>query len=574
MAVEGSSTRRIGAKAFALLCSIALFLYAKNVQYSRHGENQGEPVEQQEHGVVGRSLLSIASLNPDKSCNVSFTKEYQQEFGIIIFPIYIIYICCGLALVCEGGFQASLMAVGQALRIPPNIAGATFMAAGTSSPELFIALLALGQPDDAMGMGTVVGSVVFNVLMIVGACAVFAPAMVCQVRWQTILRDVVWNAIAFTYLLGAFWDQKITLAEAFIGLILYFVYCFVIFQLGRIYNFTLYVLSFCGMDEKFASIIEMEMVERHTTELDDPVAAAGLLAHEDHHDLVTDDDYFPYTTGEDNFTDRDDYDAAFSTRNEKENQFYSSDDAYDSDSAITMARLSNEELDSHRRAMFSADTTNHDDEFHQEIHEESYLHWPDSIPLRIFYVITIPFRVLFFLTVPRIRLFGYYTFILTFINSLIWLALLSYCMVLFVNKFGCAIGLSDFEEGQAIMGLTFLAVGTSMPDCLTSIFVARSGELEMAVSNALGSNIFDILLALTIPWILECSIFSETGSVIVENATLKRDIFIMFLVIIAFKAILIVNKFRITKLVGLILVIMYGFFVTYSVLSELQIIPF
>tara|TARA_R110002050_G_C8893953_1_gene509646 strand:- start:971 stop:1147 length:177 start_codon:yes stop_codon:yes gene_type:complete len=37
-------------------------------------------------------------------------------------------------------------------------AGATFMAAGTSSPELFIALLALGQPDDAMGMGTVVGS--------------------------------------------------------------------------------------------------------------------------------------------------------------------------------------------------------------------------------------------------------------------------------------------------------------------------------------------------------------------------------------------------------------------------------
>ena len=35
-----------------------------------------------------------------------------------------------------------------------------------------------------------------------------------------------------------------------------------------------------------------------------------------------------------------------------------------------------------------------------------------------------------------------------------------------------------------------------MPDCLTSIFVAMGGRVEMAVCNALGSNMFDILLGL------------------------------------------------------------------------------
>lgn len=43
-----------------------------------------------------------------------------------------------------------------------------------------------------------------------------------------------------------------------------------------------------------------------------------------------------------------------------------------------------------------------------------------------------------------------------------------------------------------VMGLTFLAAGTSIPDLITSVIVARKGYGDMAVSSSVGSNIFDV----------------------------------------------------------------------------------
>ena len=43
-----------------------------------------------------------------------------------------------------------------------------------------------------------------------------------------------------------------------------------------------------------------------------------------------------------------------------------------------------------------------------------------------------------------------------------------------------------------VMGLTFLAAGTSIPDLITSVLVAREGLGDMAVSSSIGSNIFDV----------------------------------------------------------------------------------
>lgn len=45
---------------------------------------------------------------------------------------------------------------------------------------------------------------------------------------------------------------------------------------------------------------------------------------------------------------------------------------------------------------------------------------------------------------------------------------------------------------EEIMGLTMLAAGTSIPDLITSVIVARKGLGDMAVSSSVGSNIFDI----------------------------------------------------------------------------------
>ena len=49
---------------------------------------------------------------------------------------------------------------------------------------------------------------------------------------------------------------------------------------------------------------------------------------------------------------------------------------------------------------------------------------------------------------------------------------------------------------EVVMGITFLAAGTSIPELLTSVIVAKQGEGDMAVSSSIGSNIFDVLVGL------------------------------------------------------------------------------
>ncbi|KAL3939456.1 MAG: hypothetical protein SGBAC_005820 [Bacillariaceae sp.] len=113
------------------------------------------------------------------------------------------------------------------------------------------------------------------------------------------------------------------------------------------------------------------------------------------------------------------------------------------------------------------------------------------------YLIVLPIVVLLAFTVPDVRKPGCakYCYI-SFILSIIWIGVFSYYMVDWAEVIGHTIGIPS-----VIMGLTLLAAGTSVPDLLTSVIVARMGEGDMALSSSIGSNIFDILVGLPIPWI-------------------------------------------------------------------------
>jgi len=60
-----------------------------------------------------------------------------------------------------------------------------------------------------------------------------------------------------------------------------------------------------------------------------------------------------------------------------------------------------------------------------------------------------------------------------------------------------AIGL-DRDLTEALVGLTIVAVGTSLPELVTSVIAAKKGENELAIGNVVGSNIFNILFILGI----------------------------------------------------------------------------
>ena len=55
-----------------------------------------------------------------------------------------------------------------------------------------------------------------------------------------------------------------------------------------------------------------------------------------------------------------------------------------------------------------------------------------------------------------------------------------------------------FGLSEDLIGLTVCAIGTSLPELVTSIVAARKGEVDMAIGNVIGSNIFNILLVLAL----------------------------------------------------------------------------
>ena len=66
--------------------------------------------------------------------------------------------------------------------IPDDVAGATFMAAGASSPEMFAAFISLFITHSALGAGTIIGSEIFNHLCICAGAILYSKGGTLQAR--------------------------------------------------------------------------------------------------------------------------------------------------------------------------------------------------------------------------------------------------------------------------------------------------------------------------------------------------------------------------------------------------------
>ncbi|KAF5276555.1 hypothetical protein FQR65_LT03985 [Abscondita terminalis] len=113
----------------------------------------------------------------------------------------------------------------------------------------------------------------------------------------------------------------------------------------------------------------------------------------------------------------------------------------------------------------------------------------------------------------------------TFLVSMIWISFYSYFMVWMITIIGTTLEIPD-----TVMGLTFVAAGVSVPDALSSIAVIKEGYGDMAVSNAVGSNVFDILICLGLPWFIQTAII-KPGSHVNVISKGKLNVFNAFIVI-------------------------------------------
>ncbi|GFQ66971.1 hypothetical protein TNCT_544741 [Trichonephila clavata] len=96
-----------------------------------------------------RKLLDIGNTS-DLDCIPSgihsfpedfFTQEERQKGGVLVHFLILAYICAMIAIVCDVYFIPSLDIIADKLHLPPDVAGATFMAIGASSPELFSSII-------------------------------------------------------------------------------------------------------------------------------------------------------------------------------------------------------------------------------------------------------------------------------------------------------------------------------------------------------------------------------------------------------------------------------------------------
>ena len=97
------------------------------------------------------------------------------------------------------------------------------MAAGGSAPELFTSLIGVHFARNDVGISTIVGSAVFNILFVIGMCAIFSKT-VLSLTWWPLFRDVVFYSCSLIILLLCFMDSKIQWYESLMLLAMYFFY--------------------------------------------------------------------------------------------------------------------------------------------------------------------------------------------------------------------------------------------------------------------------------------------------------------------------------------------------------------
>jgi K+-dependent Na+/Ca+ exchanger-like protein len=166
------------------------------------------------------------------------------------------------------------------------------------------------------------------------------------------------------------------------------------------------------------------------------------------------------------------------------------------------------------------------------------------------------------LTYPQQSKLESYTWYV-FWMSIAWIVFLSWVLVESWVLLAHTLGISE-----VIVGLTVLAAGTSVPDLLSSLIVAKQWRGDMAVANALGSNIFDIGICLGLPWIVYLAI--TQAPVPVSNGDLTISIATLMGVLVLVVGTFLITKFRINKTVWYVFIWAYVCYVAWAIYSAVS----
>mmetsp|Transcript_13213 Transcript_13213/g.19755 ORF Transcript_13213/g.19755 Transcript_13213/m.19755 type:complete len:629 (-) Transcript_13213:252-2138(-) len=556
----------------------------------------------------------------------AFQDSQLSSGAILLHTVGFFYMFAALAIVCDEFFVPALEVISETLNLQDDVAGATFMAAGGSAPELATSFVGTFVSRSNVGFGTIVGSAVFNILFVIGACAMFAPGDLKLSAWP-LGRDSLYYALCLGVLIACFFDKQVKLYEAVILFLLYIGYVTMMS-----FNRSLKRMFGVAEEDDEGMAIDLEMVKGQGANVhenkkksltlslptmhgdasipsmpsmnrgrstdstaalkegdinkveDHKITGTHLSAPGQHqqkksprksprfhfglHNYFSSQRQGESPTGE--LPPRLRWKKVGKTvilmnRGKETARRMSSSKATMSDVVLlTMAAPYLEKEEVPLLNLSVAEGKNGETIHHTESDDEEEddgpmdLAWPSSTSKRISYVLLAPLTFLLYYTVPDVRREGSRNkFPLTFIMSVLWIAFFSYLMVWWATVVGVTLGIPS-----EIMGLTILAIGTSVPDLLESIIVTKDGKGDMAISSSIGSNIFDVTVGLPLPWIIYTA--SNGTSIEVGTSGLLISVLLLFAMLLSCILAIAINKWRMTKALGWLFFVLWVIFVGVS----------
>uniref|UniRef100_A0A8C3C0Q5 Solute carrier family 24 member 2 n=1 Tax=Cairina moschata TaxID=8855 RepID=A0A8C3C0Q5_CAIMO len=506
-----------------------------------------------------------------------FSLEERRKGAVILHVIGMIYMFIALAIVCDEFFVPSLTVITEKLSISDDVAGATFMAAGGSAPELFTSLIGVFISHSNVGIGTIVGSAVFNILFVIGMCALFSREIL-NLTWWPLFRDVSFYIVDLILLIIFFLDNLIMWWESLTLLTAYF--CYVTFM-----KFNVQVEE---LVKKFLNRNKVEKVTAADAEgKTKPRLQRGGSSASLHNSLMRNSifqlmihtldplaeelgsygnlKYYDTMTEEGKFKERASILHKIAKKkcqvedSERQNGAANHEKSAKVEVAVTPPSDSG--------PVQNGIAHNVEEENEEDEDQPLSLAWPDTPRKQLTYLVVLPIVFPLWASLPDVRNPRSRKFFpITFFGSISWIAFFSYLMVWWAHQVGETIGISE-----EIMGLTILAAGTSIPDLITSVIVARKGLGDMAVSSSVGSNIFDITVGLPLPWLLYAMI-NNFAPVTVSSNGLFCAIVLLFIMLLFVILSIAFCKWRMNKILGFLMFGLYFVFLIVSVLLEDKVI--
>ncbi|KAL7855641.1 hypothetical protein AOLI_G00192450 [Acnodon oligacanthus] len=482
-----------------------------------------------------------------------FTLEERRRGAVVLHMIGMLYMFIALAIVCDEFFVPALTVITEKLAISDDVAGATFMAAGGSAPELFTSVIGVFISHSNVGIGTIVGSAVFNILFVIGMCAVFSKEIL-NLTWWPLFRDVSFYILDLIMLIVFFLDNYISYWESITLLLAYAAY-----------------VLFMKYNSKVETLVKGLMYRNQVVEVVEaqpkakPRLQRGGSSASLHNSLMRNSIFQLMIHTLDPLSEGKFREKASILHKIAKKKCQVEDANGVADKNLPNSSSVEVEVSPplNGTAGQEGDTGEEDDEEDQPLS----LSWPETSRKRFTYLFILPIVFPLWITLPDVRKPTSKKFFpITFLGAICWIAGFSYLMVWWAHQVGETIGITE-----EIMGLTILAAGTSIPDLITSVIVARKGLGDMAVSSSVGSNIFDITVGLPFPWLLY-SLINGLKPIRVSSNGLFCAIVLLFLMLLFVIISIAACKWKMSKLLGFIMFLLYIVFLVVSVMLEDKII--